>query len=128
MQFRLFTDPMRAIAAPVLVISAILSLPSTHAAEWTPLFNGKDLSGWTGDPRLWRVEQGILTGETDMEARKVATNTFLIWKGGEPGNFELEYKARVSGDNNSGVQYRSRTLDPALWTVGGYQMDLHPEG
>ena len=89
MQFRLFTDPMRAIAAPVLVISAILSLPSTHAAEWTPLFNGKDLSGWTGDPRLWRVEQGILTGETDMEARKVATNTFLIWKGGEPGTFGL---------------------------------------
>lgn len=95
-------------------------------AEWKPLFNGKDLAGWSGDPRLWRVENGTITGETNNSDKKAAANTFLIWQGGEPADFILEYKARITGGNNSGVQYRSRVIDPAAWSVGGYQMDLHP--
>jgi putative heme-binding domain-containing protein len=102
----------------------LLNLP-LHAG-WQPLFNGKDLSGWSGDPRLWRVENGVLIGETNDSDKKVDTNTFLIWQGGEPGNFQLEFEARVTGGNNSGVQYRSATIDPTKWLVGGYQMDLHP--
>ncbi|MCX8494573.1 MAG: DUF1080 domain-containing protein, partial [Akkermansiaceae bacterium] len=94
-------------------------------AGWQSLFNGKDLTGWAGDPRLWRVENGVLIGETDDAGRKIDTNTFLIWQGGEPSDFELQYLARVTG-NNSGVQYRSRIIDAAKWVVGGYQMDLHP--
>ncbi|MDB6080414.1 MAG: Cytochrome c [Akkermansiaceae bacterium] len=96
------------------------------ADEWQSLFNGKDLTGWTGDPRLWSVQDGVLTGETDGEGRKIDENSFLISQAGEPADFELEFKARVSGDNNSGVQYRSKVVDPAKWSVGGYQMDLHP--
>lgn len=95
-------------------------------AEWQPIFNGKNLDGWSGDPRLWRVEDGVLVGETNDTDKKTAANTFLIWQGGEPGDFTLEYKARVTG-NNSGVQYRSRALDAANWSAGGYQMDLHPK-
>jgi hypothetical protein len=95
--------------------------------NWQSLFNGKDLDGWSGDTRLWRVENGTLVGETDDADRKIGENSFLIWQGGEPGDFELEFQARVTGDNNSGVQYRSRVIDPARWIVGGYQMDLHPK-
>ncbi len=105
----------------VLGISAIVC-----QAEWKPIFNGKDLDGWSGDPRLWRVENGVLIGETNDTDKKTAANTFLIWQGGEPGDFELEFKARITGNNNSGVQYRSKLLDAAKWSVGGYQMDLHP--
>jgi hypothetical protein len=112
-------------SAPVALVLAFACLPA-RAAEWQALFNGRDLGGWSGDPRLWRVEQGVLTGETDQAGRKIASNTFLIWKGGEPGDFELEFKARVSA-SNSGVQYRSRVIDAAAWSVGGYQMDLHPQ-
>jgi putative heme-binding domain-containing protein len=101
-----------------------LLLPAVAGAE--ELFNGKDLTGWDGDPRLWRVEDGVLIGETDKADRAVTKNTFLIWKGGEPGDFELTYKARVTG-NNSGVQYRSRKLADEGWRIGGYQMDLHPK-
>lgn len=115
---------MYACLVPAIVASAF----PLHAQEWKPLFNGKDLDGWSGDPRLWRVENGVLTGETDDAGRKVAANTFLIWQGGQPGDFELEFKARVTGSNNSGVQYRSRVVDAAAWSVGGYQMDLHPQG
>ena len=107
-----------------LLFTAFATFPCQ--AGWQSLFNGKDLTGWAGDPRLWRVEGGVLIGETDDAGRKIDKNTFLIWQGGEPGDFELQYRARVTG-NNSGVQYRSRIIDSANWVVGGYQMDLHPE-
>jgi hypothetical protein len=107
-----------------LFLLMLLSLPCQGG--WQQLFNGTDLTGWSGDPRLWRVEDGVLIGETNDTDKKVSANTFLIWQGGEPGDFELEFKARVTG-NNSGVQYRSRALDPAKWVVGGYQLDLHPQ-
>lgn len=96
------------------------------AEDWQSLFNGKDLAGWTGDSRLWSVQDGVLMGETDGEGKKIDENSFLISQAGEPGDFELEFKARVTGDNNSGVQYRSKVIDAAKWSVGGYQMDLHP--
>lgn len=110
---------------PFCLALLLLSLP-LHGQEWKPLFNGRNLDGWSGDPRLWRVENGVLVGETDDAGRKLAANSFLIWNDGEVADFELEYQARVSG-NNSGVQYRSRVLDEKNWVVGGYQMDLHPE-
>ncbi len=97
----------------------------TSSADWKPLFNGKDLTGWTGDPRNWRVENGVIIGETNDSDKKLAANSFLIWKDGEPADFEIEYQARITG-NNSGVQYRSKVFDAATWSAGGYQMDLHP--
>lgn len=51
------------------------------------MFNGKDLEGWSGDPRLWRVSDGVLTGETNDSDKKIVANSFLIWQGGDPGDF-----------------------------------------
>ena len=104
----------------------LLTLGTVVAQDWTPLFNGKDLDGWEGDPRLWSVQDGVIRGVTDAGERSVSANSFLIWKGGEPGDFELEYKARVTGDNNSGVQYRSRSVGDPAHALAGYQADLHP--
>jgi putative heme-binding domain-containing protein len=111
---------------PLVTLALALGALHAAAADWKPLFNGRNLEGWSGDPRLWKVENGVIRGETDAQARKINANTFLIWQGGEPQDFELEYSARVTG-NNSGVQYRSRVVDSATWAVGGYQMDLHPD-
>lgn len=110
----------------LLALAALsIALPAfSHAEE--NLFNGKSLDGWRGDPRLWRVENGVLIGETDGSGRKIARNSFLVWQGGDVGNFELTLQVRVTGDNNSGVQYRSRLADPETFVVQGYQMDLHP--
>ncbi len=106
---------------------AVCLIPLTLlAGEKENLFNGKDLTGWDGDPRLWSVVDGILVGESDKADRNIGANTFLIWKGGEVTDFDFEMKARVQG-NNSGVQYRSRVIDAAKWSVGGYQMDMHPK-
>jgi len=105
-----------------LFATIALALPLHAAPE--KLFNGKDLSGWSGNPELWRVEDGVIVGETTKE-KPTKGNTFLIHKGPPVANFELTLKARITG-NNSGIQYRSKVLNEKIWSVGGYQMDMHP--
>ena len=73
------------------------------------LFNGKDLTGWDGDPRLWSVRDGVIRGETTAE--NVANgNTFLIWKDGIVKDFDLRLSFRCNAANNSGIQYRSKHI------------------
>jgi type 1 glutamine amidotransferase len=88
------------------------------------LFNGKDLGGWDGDPRFWRVEEGAITGQTTKE-NPTKGNTFIIWRGGTLEDFELRIKFRIDG-GNSGVQYRSKVVDG--WVIGGYQADIDATG
>ncbi len=108
---------------------ALVSLPclaSTADEEFRPLFNGKDLAGWEGDPRLWKVEDGVVIGTCDGPDQ-FDHNTFLIWRDGVVGDFELRSTMRVIGDNNSGIQYRSRELPEfGPFAIGGYQCDVHP--
>ena len=93
---------------------------------FTSLFNGKDLTGWDGDPKLWKVEDGIVIG-TCGGPDALANNSFLIWRGGKVTDFELRATIRVVGDNNSGIQYRSREVPKAgPWVITGYQCDIHP--
>src|SRR5260370_14431136 len=40
-----------------------------------PLFDGKTLAGWEGNPKLWRVEAGALTGGSLSET--LPPNEFL---------------------------------------------------
>jgi hypothetical protein len=42
------------------------------------LFDGKSLTGWDGDPRLWSVKDGVIRGETNDTDKKAKGNTFLI--------------------------------------------------
>ena len=92
------------------------------------LFDGASLDGWAGDPLHWRVEGGLLTGETRAEA-PIAHNTFLIRRTPTTGDFVLEFDYVVqSAWANSGVQYRSvewpAATDQDRWIVGGYQADI----
>ena len=86
------------------------------------LFNGKDLSGWKGDMEYWSVEDGAITGRTTPE-NLLSYNTFLVWDGGAPRDFELTLRYRIVG-GNSGVQYRSRVIDEDKYIVSGYQADI----
>ncbi len=112
------------------VVSTLFLALSALAAEegFKSLFNGKDLTGWTGDPKLWSVKDGAITGQTTPE-NPAKHNTFLIWTNGTVSDFELRCSFKViPGDNkgfsNSGIQYRSKVLNPAEWVVGGYQADM----
>lgn len=93
------------------------------AAGFVPIFDGKTLEGWDGDPRFWRVENGAIVGESTPSA-VVAQNNFLIWRGGVLRDFELKLEFRMNG-TNSGVQYRSTELpDVGKWVLKGYQADM----
>ncbi|AMV17005.1 family 16 glycoside hydrolase [Planctomyces sp. SH-PL14] len=110
----------------VAVMALWMALPNVGAGAddgFVDLFNGKDLTGWEGDPTLWSVEDGAITGKTDG---KLPYNKFLIWKDGTLTDFEVRLVFRLEGDNNSGVQYRSARLkDAGEYVVGGYQADIH---
>jgi len=89
-----------------------------------PIFDGKSLDGWDGDPKFWSVVDGAITGQTTAE-NPTKGNTFIIWEGGDVGDFELKLEYKIVG-GNSGIQYRSflREKSPDRWRIGGYQADL----
>lgn len=92
-----------------------------HAAEpgFNPLFNGKDLTGWEGDPFLWKVEDGVLVGKT----RRLPYNDFLATQK-EYSDFILRFEVLlVDNAGNSGVQFRSRRESGSMAVIG-YQADI----
>lgn len=92
-------------------------------AGFESLFDGKTLAGWDGDPAFWRVEDEAIVGESTAE-RPLKTNTFLIYRGSRPADFELKLEYRINA-TNSGVQYRSVELpDAGRWIMKGYQADI----
>ena len=101
-----------------------------ETGEMRSLFNGKDLTGWDGDPRLWTVKDGAIRGETTME-NPAKGNTFVTWKGGTVKDFELRLSFRSNAANNSGIQYRSRHITEGNvnnnWVVRGYQHEIRNE-
>jgi hypothetical protein len=118
-----------------LGLSAMAETPAPVPAPAEPadmkvLFNGKDLTGWDGDPRLWSVKDGVIHGQTTKEAAAKG-NTFLILKDRKFGDFELRLTFRCNAENNSGIQYRSKHITEGkvnnAWVVRGYQHELRNE-
>jgi hypothetical protein len=95
-------------------------------AGFASIFDGSSMEGWDGDPAFWRAANGALTGRSSSE-NPVKQNTFLIWRGGAPKDFELKLEYRLSA-TNSGVQIRSVQLpvgaDVGKWVMKGYQADI----
>jgi len=117
---------MKTILRRISVTLAILVAGSVSAADpgFESLFNGKDLSGWAGNPALWSVREGVITGVTQAEP-KLTHNTFLVYTNGNFADFELRLSYRIVA-GNSGIQYRSKVLRQGDFgsIVGGYQADF----
>ncbi len=99
--------PLALLPIALLAASAILNGQTPAAAqpaaavtgEWSPLFNGKDLTGWmnaAGADSKWRIEDGALTGQRGSGD---------IWTKARFGNFVLELEFKTTG--NSGVFIRT---------------------
>jgi len=94
---------------------------------WTSIFDGT-LKNWEGNPEIWTLENGVIVG-TSTPAKPSGT-TYIIWKGGEPKNFELKAEMKLEGAGlNSGIQYRSTIVPPAQGRgsfpgLKGYQADF----
>jgi hypothetical protein len=100
--------------------------PSNDDGGFVPIFDGKTLKGWDGNPTYWRVENGSIVGETNGKPlQKLPYDSgFIVWRGGRVADFELELEYRISAAGNSGVQYRSTEVTDARWVMSGYQFDL----
>jgi Domain of Unknown Function (DUF1080) len=93
-------------------------------AGWISIFDGQSLNNWDGNLQLWHLESGAIVGTSTPE--KPAGTAYLIWKGGEPANFELKAEMKLEGSGlNSGIQYRSaRTGQTGAASLKGYQADF----
>jgi Domain of Unknown Function (DUF1080) len=103
---------------------------SDHAG-WTQIFDGKTMQGWDGSPEVWHVEDSSLVAESSPEHPSGTTN--IIWRGGQPANFELKLEMKLEGAGaNGGIQYRSLNVPPSpnqsvkypKWNMKGYQADF----
>ncbi|MFL5242127.1 MAG: family 16 glycoside hydrolase [Gemmataceae bacterium] len=102
------------------------STPSKNARtqrndKWVQLFNGKDLDGWVGQPGVWQVKNEAITATSFPNGRK--ENTFLCTNR-EFADFELEFDAQLTGNNNSGVMIRSKLVDADKYWTSGIKVDL----
>lgn len=123
------------IAPPTIVVFLLAAVLSPLAARapgadtergFTPIFNGKDLTGWEGEPGYWSVQDGAITGETTVQ-KPLKRPTYLFWRGGKPADFEFRATFRLSGQGgNSGINFRSQELP--TWDVKGYQADMDTAG
>lgn len=114
---------LRRVAFLIVLLTV---LPLRADDGFVSLFNGKDLTRWQGDPELWSVEDGCITGTTKGKDH-LKYNKFLIWDG-VVADFEFRCEFRLEGKNNSGVQYRSKhDKTRGDWVVVGYQADIHPK-
>ena len=99
------------------------------------IFDGTSLNNWEGDPAFWKVAEGAIVGESTATT-PLNENTFVVWRGGEPGDFELKVELRMNA-GNSGIQVRSTHLPPGTksgrgevagkWVLKGYQADFDSE-
>jgi Domain of Unknown Function (DUF1080) len=119
----------------LLLMAASCNTPAAKEAEtvakdtvavtndFVPIFDGKSFAGWDADTSFWHIENGVVTG-LETKDHQLSSNTFMIWKGGEPADFEFKAEYRISGDGNSGVQYRSELVKDVPLALKGYQADI----
>lgn len=109
-----------------MALAAITSLPpraqSSSAPAAAPIFDGKTLNGWEGDPAIFRVESGAIVGGSLLHGIK--RNEFLCTTR-TYRDFELRLMFKLLGgkEANAGVQFRTRRI-PGSHEVIGYQADI----
>lgn len=115
---------MKTAAIILVAVFAVGCISSNVGkAEFKSIFNGTNLDGWEYDPVYWSVKDGAIVGEITPETI-LKNNTFIIWKGGEPADFELKVDYWISEQGNSGVQYRSDRFAEVPFALRGYQADI----
>ena len=115
----------RTIVLAVLLCTFFVCRFAAAEDGFVSLFNGKDLTGWDSAPGWWWVEDGALTSESTAE-KPCKTCNYLIWKDGQPKDFELTADFKLSDKANSGIQIRSETRPD--WDTYGFQADMTGDG
>ncbi|MBM81809.1 MAG: acetylglucosamine-6-sulfatase [Planctomycetaceae bacterium] len=113
-RFTLSTEPHPKASAAVTV--------KPGRDGFTNLLGRNGLRGWFGDSRVWSIKNGVLTGKTDDMLKQ---HRSVTWTGSTVRNFELRVQVKMTGNADSGIQYRGKSRpDLALDSVTGYQCDV----
>jgi len=117
------------VACAILLMAGIICwrTPPKQSKDkegFVQIFNGKNLDGWNGDATYWSVQGGCLVG-TVTPATLLKRNTFIIWQGQMPQDFEIKIEYKVSAKGNSGINYRSEPIEGLPYALRGYQADLN---
>src|SRR3990167_3318924 len=116
---------LRCIFALSIGLFAVVTNATANEPEFVSMFNGSDLTGWEGQSGWWSVQNGVLTAESSAE-KPCTRSHYLYWTGGEPADFDMRCRFRISAAGNSGVQFRSERR--ANWDTWGYQGDMDGAG
>jgi hypothetical protein len=103
--------------------TTVIATDSVKDDGFVKIFDGETLTDWEGDTTYWRAEGGILIGEV-TPATLLKSNTFIVWQGGSPADFELKLEFRIAEAGNSGVNYRSEKIADIPYALRGYQADI----
>jgi hypothetical protein len=124
---------MKKTMIPILALAAFGgSLNSCHSVKkasnhedngFVQIFDGRTLHDWVGDTTYWRVEDNCLVGVVTA-ATLLKRNSFIIWQGDMPENFEIRVEYKISAQGNSGINYRSEKMEGFPYVLKGYQADL----
>ena len=110
-------------ALALIILSNALTAQAQQTGQFIKMFDGKSMKGWEADTTFWKVKDNSFVGEVTAKT-PIKTNTFLIWRGGLPANFEFKAKYKISPEGNSGVNYRSEELPDIKYALKGYQADI----
>ena len=111
---------MRFAFASTIALLCSCAAPEPPGPSWKPLFNGKDLEGWsTVGSAVWRVEDGVIAGGQDGDPKRGG----LLATKDAYQDFELtlEFLIDEHGKYNSGVYLRN---DPGTARRTGYQVNI----
>lgn len=111
-------------AAIKMTRDLLLRIREEHA-RLKPVFNGRDLTGWTKiEGGEWSIENGVLIGH---HGRNWSTNPEVSgsWLSTRKqyGDFRLELQYNVNQGGNSGVLFRSSHVKNPSFT--GYEMQIY---
>src|ERR1700704_1419168 len=95
--------------ASIVLVGILVSCAAPQEAAgpaWKPLFNGKDLEGWTQNgSAVWRVEDGVIAGGQDGDPKRAGT---LATKDSfQDFELTLDFNLDEHGKYNSGIYIRN---------------------
>ena len=120
---RIFFISTLLLSTTIFISCKVANSTQNTEKGFKSILDGKTLDGWEGDTKYWRVENGNLVGEITPETL-LKTNSFIIWKGGEPADFEFKCEVNITKSGNSGINYRSDRLADVPFALRGYQADI----
>ena len=109
-----------------LIVSTTTLVAQNKKNKFLKIFDGETMNGWEGDTSFWRIENKSFVGEVTLE-KPLKSNTFMIWRGYMPDNFEFKAQYRISSKGNSGINYRSEEVLGVKFGLKGYQADIDGE-